>query len=256
MSRTNQRRIAKSEIVRRRRATMRSLAWIAGSAVAVVASASALLLLNRTFSISEWNIEVAESSPSSLHGEIDRSLASIQAYDFWSTRPATIRSWLLQALPDLEDIQIQRKLPGSLHLHAVARTPVALWKKQEGNIYLVDKHGLPYRQLSANESADFPVLRVGESDIVEVVALLQRLRVVDPNRFSHISELFANNGSWKINFDQGQQWMISRNGNLSDTITRVVALLEKPRWRSGHWRVDTRMKQRWFIRPTKHEGVI
>jgi cell division septal protein FtsQ len=256
MSRSNQHRIAKSEITRRRKATMRSLTWIIGSAIAVVASASALLLLNRTLSISEWKVEVVEPLPSSLHGAINQSLASIQAYDFWSTRPAVIRSQLLQALPDLEDIQIQRKLPASLHLHAVARTPVALWKKQEGNIYLVDKHGIPYRQLSANESADFPILRVGESDIVEVVALLQRLRVADPKRFSHISELFTNNSSWKINFDQGQQWMISRNVNLSDTITRVVALLEKPRWRSGHWRVDTRMKRRWFIRPTKHEGVI
>ena len=256
MSRTNQRRITKSEITQRRKATMRSLVWITGSVIAVVASASALLLLNRTFTVSEWKIEVVASSPSSLHGEINRSLASIQAYDFWSTRPATIRSRLLQALPDLEDVHIQRKLTGSLHLHAIARTPVALWKKQEGNIYLVDKHGLPYRQLSANESADFPILRVGESDIVEVAALLQRLRVADPNRFSHVSELFASNSSWKINFDQGQQWMISRNENLSNAITRVVALLEKPRWRSGHWRVDARMKQRWFIRPTKHEGVI
>ncbi len=256
MSRPNQRRIAKSEIVRRRRATMGRLIWITGSAIAVLISASALLLLNRTFSISEWKIEVAESSPSSLRGEIDRSLASIQAYDFWSTRPAVIRSQLLQELPDLKDVYIQRKLTGSLHLHAIARTPVALWKKQEGNIFLVDKYGLPYRQLSANEPADFPILRMGESDIAEVAALLQRLQVIAPNRFSHVSELFASNSSWKINFDQGQQWMISRNGNISSAITRVVALLEKPRWRSGHWRVDTRMKQRWFIRPTKHEGVI
>lgn len=256
MSRTNQRRIAKSEITRRRRAIMRNIAWIAGSAIAVVASASALLLLNRTFSITEWKIEVVESSPSSLRGEINHSLASIQAYDFWSTRPATIRSRLLQELPDLEDIHIQRKLTGSLHLRAIARTPVALWKKQEESIYLVDRHGLPYRQLSANEPSDFPILRVDESDIVEVAALLHQLQAVAPNRFSHVSELFASSSNWKINFDQGQQWMISRNENISNTIARVIALLEKPRWRSGHWRVDARTKQRWFIRPTRHEGVI
>ena len=256
MTRSNQRRIAKSEIVQRRRAGMKRLVWVVGSTIAVAASISTVLLLNRTFSVSEWQIEVVESSPSSLHGEINRSLASLEAHDFWSTRPATIRSQLLQALPDLEDLHVQRKLTGSLHLHAIARTPVALWKKQEGKIYLVDKHGLPYRQLTANEPADLPVLRMGESDIIEVAALLQQLRVVDPKRFAHVSELFAGNSSWKINFDQGQQWMISRNKNISNAITRVVALLDKPRWRSGHWRVDTRIKQRWFIRPTKHEGVI
>ena len=58
MSRTNQRRITKSEITQRRKATMRSLVWITGSVIAVVVSASALLLLNRTFTVSEWKIEV------------------------------------------------------------------------------------------------------------------------------------------------------------------------------------------------------
>ncbi|MDT8375282.1 MAG: cell division protein FtsQ/DivIB [Mariprofundaceae bacterium] len=256
MTRSNQRRIAKSEIVQRRKAAVRRIIWVTGSALAVTASASALLLLNRTFSVSEWKIEVVESAPSSLHAGIDRSLASLQAYDFWSTRPAIIRNRLLQALPDLEEIHIQRKLTGSLHLHAVARTPVALWQKQEGKIWLVDRHGLPYRPLAANEPADLPVLRMGEADIVEVAALLQQLRAADAKRFSHVSELFASNSSWKINFDQGQQWMISRNENISDAIAGVVTLLEQPRWRSGHWRVDTRIKQRWFIRPTKHEGVI
>jgi len=256
MTRTNQRRIAKSEIVQRRKATMRRFAWIASATIAMTASVSALLLLNRTFSVSEWEIEVVETSPSSLHGKIDRSLASLQAYDFWSTRPAVIRSQLLQTLPDLKEIHIQRKLTGSLHLRAIARTPVALWQKQEENIYLVDRHGLPYRPLMASESADLPLIRVGESDIKEVAALLQRLQVVDPNRFTHVSELFASNSSWKMNFDQGQQWMLSRDEDISNAITRVVALLEKPRWRSGHWCVDARMKQRWFIRPTKHEGVI
>ncbi|MCF7821320.1 MAG: hypothetical protein K9M17_02625, partial [Mariprofundaceae bacterium] len=141
MTRNNQRRIAKSEILQRRKAVMRSLAWVTGSAIVLAVSVSALLLLNRTFSVSEWKIEVVESSPSSLHAEINHSLASIQANDFWSTRPVTIRNQLLQALPDLEEVYIRRNLPGSLHLHAVARSPVALWKKQEGSIYLVDRHG-------------------------------------------------------------------------------------------------------------------
>jgi len=256
MTRANQRRIAKADISERRRATMKRIAWILGSSFAMAASVSALLLLNQTFSVTEWDIEVIESSPSSLHGDINSSLAAIENRAFWSTRPATIRSRLIQTLPDLEELHVQRTLTGSMHLRAIARTPIALWQRQNGSIYLVDKSGLPYRQLSADESVDLPLLRMGESDIVEVAGVLQQLRVADPNRFSRVSELFATNSSWKINFDQGQQWMISRSENIANAITSVVALLDKPRWRSGHWRVDTRMKQRWFIRPTKQEGVI
>jgi len=256
MTRNNQRRIAKSEITNRRKATMKRVVWFTGSIVAVTASISGIHLFNQAFSISQWKIEVVEATPSSLQNDIDHSLSALESREFWSTRPSVIHSRLTQSLPDLKEIHIQRKLAGSLHLRAIARTPVALWQKQEGSVYLVDEHGFPYRQLSSNEAADFPVLRMGREDITQVAALLQQLKMADPNRYSQISELFATNSSWKINFDQGQQWMISRSDDLSHAISSVVALLEKPRWRSGHWRVDARMKKRWFIRPTKHEGVI
>ena len=104
--------------------------------------------------------------------------------------------------------------------------------------------------------ADLPILRISETDIREASAMLQSMRSGQPIYFSRISELFGNNNSWKINFNQGQQWMISRNQNRSDSINRISELLKKQRWRSGLWRVDARTAKRWFIRPAKQEGVI
>lgn len=177
-------------------------------------------------------------------------------YDFWSTRPGLLRSHLLETVPDLENILIQRTLTGSLHMRAIARTPIGLWQKKDGEIFLVDMHGNVYRQLQSSEMADLPILRISKADIHEASSMLKSMSIDQPTHFSRISELFATSSSWKINFNHGQQWMISRNKYRSDSINRVSELLTKQRWRSGLWRVDARTAKRWFIRPAKQEGVI
>jgi hypothetical protein len=228
-----------------------------GTVLVLGLTISALLFLNQTFRVSTWQIEVTRSNNSNhLKQQIDTVMKALPNYDFWSTRPGLLRAQLLEAVPDLENIHIQRTLTGSLHLHAIARTSIGLWQKEEGEVFLVDMHGMAYRPLLASETVDLPILRIDDRDIGEACALLQSMRSVQPAYFSRISELFATTNSWKINFNQGQQWMISRNQYISHSISKVSDLLEKPRWRSGHWRVDARAATRWFIRPTKQEGVI
>ncbi|MES0370668.1 MAG: cell division protein FtsQ/DivIB [Mariprofundaceae bacterium] len=256
MSRANTRRIAKVEVQQRRRVLRRRFALTSGTILATALSLSTLFVLNQTFSVSKWEIETGGNAPVSLERQIDTVMNELPDYDFWSTRPGLLRSHLLETVSDLENIHIQRTLAGSLHLRAVARSPIGLWQKQDGKIFLVDMHGTIYRPLQATEMADLPILRINKADIHEASAMLKSMRSDQPTHFSRISELFANHSSWKINFNQGQQWMLSRNQNRSDSINRVSALLEKQRWRSGHWRVDARTANRWFIRPAKQEGVI
>jgi len=256
MSRANTRRIAKAEVQQRRQRLRRKITLAAGGVMALTISLSALLLLNQAFRISVWEIEVTGSGPGNLKRQIDTAMKALPDYGFWSTRPSVLRARLLQAVADLEEIHIRRTLTGSLYLHAIARIPVGLWQKEDGEIFLVDIHGVAYRPLQASEMADLPMLRVGERDIREVCELLRFMKSEQPAYFSHISELFANNNSWKINFNRGQQWMISRNRDIPYSISRISDLLEKPRWRSGHWRVDARAETRWFVRPARQEGVI
>lgn len=256
MSRANTRRIVKAEVQQRRKLIRRRFALTSGITLALALSLSTLFLLNQTFSVSEWEIETSGNAPGNLVQQIDTALKALPDYDFWSTRPGLLRSHLLETVPDLENIRIQRSLDGSLHLHAIARTAIGLWQKKDGEIFLVDMLGTVYRPLQANDMADLPILRINRADILEASAMLNSMRSDQPIHFSRISELFANSSSWKINFNQGQQWMLSRNQNRSDSINRVSALLEKQRWRSGHWRVDARAATRWFIRPARQEGVI
>ncbi|MDX8403069.1 MAG: cell division protein FtsQ/DivIB [Mariprofundaceae bacterium] len=256
MSRANTRRIAKAAVQQRRKLIRKRFVLILGTSLALALLLSTLFLLNQTFTVSKWEIEVSGTAPKNLKQQINTAMKSLPDYDFWSTRPALLHSQLLKAVPDLENIHIQRKLTGSLYLRAIARTAIGLWQKKDGQIFLVDMHGTVYRPLQPTEMADLPMLRISKTDIRAASVMLQSMRSDQPVYFSRISELFANSSSWKINFNQGQQWMISRNQNTSYSIRRVSSLLGKHRWRSGHWRVDARTARRWFIRPAKQEGVI
>lgn len=256
MSRGNTRRVAQAERQQRRQSVRRKIAVTLGSLLAVALTVSSMLLLNQTFRVTTWEITAHGHDTANLEQQIDVAMQNMPAYDFWSTRPGVVRAHLLASVADLEEVSVQRTLSGSLYLDATARTPVGLWQNEEGHVFLVDIHGSAYRPVANTEMADLPILRLGQNDIRQACALLRSMQSLQPHYFSRISELLADDSSWKINFDQGQQWMISRNEHVSHAISKISKLLHKPRWRSGHWRVDARTTSRWFVRPAGQEGVI
>jgi len=256
MSRGNTRRVAQAELQQRRLSMRRKIAITLGSALSVTLTVSTLLLLNQSFRVTSWEITTDGLDAANLQQQMDTAMNTMPAYDFWSTRPGAVRNHLLASVADLEDVSVQRTLSGTLYLKAIARTPVGLWHNEGGHVFLVDMHGEAYRQVKNTEMADLPILRLSQDDIHQACLLLRSMQSLQPKYFSRISELLADNSSWKINFDQGQQWMISRNEHVSHAISKVSNLLQKPRWRSGHWRVDARTTSRWFVRPAGQEGVI
>ena len=256
MSRANTRRVAQAEVQQRRQSRRRMLLLSIGSTLAIAVTVSTLLLLNQTFRVTAWEVTAEGHDADRLKQQIELSMEQLPLNDFWSARPGVIREQLLAAVADLEEVTVQRTLSGTLFLKAKARTPIGLWQNGENQIFLVDMHGYAYRPLAASENMDLPLLRIGQSDIRQACQLLNTMQSIRPGYFARISELLAESDSWKINFDQGQQWMISRNEHMSHAISRVSGLLQKPRWRSGHWRVDARTSSRWFVRPARQEGVI
>jgi len=255
-SRTNTRRPDMAVVKQRRRAVLRHITQGAGLALALGVTVSGLLLLNDRLCVEAWNIECAAGSPATLDRQLEKAMQSLPDYDFWSTRPSALRTHLLASVPDLEEIEISRTMSGSLQLKAIPRIPTGLWQNGDSNILLVDAKGVAYRQLAQGEESDLPVLRVAKEDIEKATELMRSMQAAEPEFHTAISELLSEGNSWKINFNQGQQWIIPRVRNISYAINRVGSLLDQPRWRAGHWRVDARSKTRWFIRPARQEGVI
>jgi len=254
--RANTRRPDMAVVRQHRRAVLFRFVQTAGFMLALGAVTAGVLLFNASFHLKSWNIETGSNAPENLRHQVDQAMQSLGNGDFWSTRPSAVREHLLASVADLESVEISRTLMGMLDIRARARTPLGLWKKDNTGIWLVDSHGNAYRPLAQDETADLPLLRLSGSDVQDAAALLQRMQQSQPQFFAHISELGSDGRSWKINFNRGQQWLVPRNHNVSYAINRIGELLDRPRWRNGHWRVDARIDTRWFIRPVRQEGVI
>lgn len=254
--RANTRRPDMAVVRQHRRVVFHRFFQTAGFMLALGTVTAGVLLFNASFHISSWNIATGANAPATLKQQIDQAMQSIGGDDFWSTRPSAVREHLLASVPDLENVEISRTLTGLLDIRAISRRPIGLWQKGNQGIWLVDSHGNAYRPLAQGETADLPLLRLSGGDVQDAAALLQRMQQSQPQFHALLSELGSDGRSWKIDFNRGQQWILSRNRDALFAINRIGKLLDQRRWRNGHWRVDARIDTRWFIRPARQEGVI
>jgi len=256
MTRTNQRRIA-DEVRKEKHMRVRKRIMTSAAVILVTALTGASAYgLNRYFTVSDWHVALDRPSTLPLEQMIDEQLSQMENLDFWRSRPALLRQKLLATIPDLDEVHIRRQLPHALEIHAEPRVPVALWQKEAGKIFLVDAEGHAYRQLSAHEDADLPVLRMSPEHLAAAGRSLQQLQQTMPRFFAQVSEVFATGHDWKFNFARGQQWLISAEEMAGTPFHSLAALLDKPRWQAGNWRIDMRIENRWFLRPAGQEGVI
>ncbi|PCI44955.1 MAG: hypothetical protein COB41_02950 [Proteobacteria bacterium] len=255
--RSNKRHV--KEIVKKERVLHWKKITLTGftSLVLLTAALSGLWTFNQSLSIKHWNIYAAAP----LKADIEHALKAMKSLDFWHSRPALLRTQLLQSVPDLADIQIQRQLPNSLIIHVTPRQAIALWFKKnqenkQGQLYLVDEHGIAYRARKHGESSDLPVLRMQQEQLTAACQWLATLKKEQPQWFARSSELFASHDGWKLNLVAGQQWQIPFGPRGLKNISQLNNILQQPRWHAGNWRIDTRLENRWFLRPATHEGVI
>lgn len=213
----------------------------------------ALQWFNHLLRIQSWEIYCSDSV---VAQSIENDLQQMKSLNFIRGTPFLLRQVLLDDIAALRDIRIVRKLPGSLYIEAVARVPVALWKKSL-DVFLVDKEGFAYRRLLRGENFSLPLLRVDESELIEVSRLLLVLKDKAPDYYDSLSEcrsLF--DGSLKLFFTQRQAWLLPRGEQAHSHLAKLVALLQNRRWRDGNWKVDARQENRWFIRQAQYGGVI
>jgi len=209
--------------------------------------------LNQAWSVDVWTIR---GVPAYLKKEIDTELSAMKTLDFIHAWPFRLRRELLTRLPDLEDVEIARRLPDRLEVTATQRTPVALWRKRDGKVSLVDGNAVPYRVLRRGEELDLPLIRAPRSGLDTAVKLLLTVQQENSYRYTHLSELIDEGTSWRINFDRGQSWLLPVGINSARRIRGLIALMRQKRWRGGNWRIDARLPARWFIRKSKIGGVV
>jgi cell division septal protein FtsQ len=89
-------------------------------------------------------------------------------------------------------VEVEKKLPDTLRIHVVERTPVALAQDDgHGRVSYVDEQGIAFAEVSpAVGDADFPLI-VGArgKDMARCIEVLRRLRQHEPELYARISEV-------------------------------------------------------------------
>jgi cell division protein FtsQ len=93
-------------------------------------------------------------------------------------------------LPWVSRVEVEKKLPATLHINIIERSPVALLN-DGGRLAYVDEHGVAFAGLSPSiGDSDLPVIRDARgSELARAVALVRDLRARDAEVYSRISEV-------------------------------------------------------------------
>ncbi len=114
----------------------------------------------------------------------------------------------VSSLPWVSRVEIEKKLPDTLRVQIVERTPVALLNANE-NITYVDDHGTAFAALSPQVGdADLPMI---SGDRARCVAILRQLRGQDPELYSRISEIRSLTPGGFAFFDRELQTFVYAN---------------------------------------------
>lgn len=250
----NVRRKKKVQPVKRGKTWLKPMRTIAVvfSAVAVVGFSA--VKLNQEMTVTHWQID----SPEHIKKPIALYFANKENFDFWHTRAAVVQGDLRAQITDIQRIEVSRILPDGLLIKATARQPIALWEnvaaKANKVVMLVDELGVAYRPILRGEQLDLPLFRLDASRLKTATAVLHHLSVNMPQRAQALSEVIVERQAWRLNFARGEQWQLNQE-SLQDDLPKVLSILSQPRWARGHWRMDARIPERWFIRPAKQEVI-
>ncbi len=208
------------------------------------------IYMNNKFAVEHWQVK---ANPQ-LSKQIEQYLAEKESKAFWQTRASLLQRELLAGIPDIEALEIRRILPNGLQINAKARQPLALWENGESSVMLIDEQATAYRPLKRGEYQDLPILRLASNELPKAATLIQKIQAYDASRLGELSEVIVEDERWRLNFSYGEQWQFHQAG-IEQDLEQVIRLLATPRWSGGHWRMDARIPQRWFIRPARQEVI-
>lgn len=187
-------RPADAERVRRnyRRIQMhRLLAVLRGAVVLTVLIAAATALYRRTQSDARFAVQHVEiiGLTHTSRSEVQSVTQRYVGLNLFHLDIARLRHDL-GALPWVSRIEIEKKLPDTLRIRVVERTPVALAEMGDRIAY-VDEWGVPFAELAPSVGdSDWPLITAAQgTELARCVAMLRRLQVTDRELYARLSEV-------------------------------------------------------------------
>jgi POTRA domain, FtsQ-type/Cell division protein FtsQ len=158
------------------------------------------------------------------------------------------------SLPWVSRVEIEKKLPDTLRVQIVERTPVAL-AGNHGNVAYVDEHGTAFAALSPEVGdPDLPLISgASGDDLARCVDILRSLRTHDPDIYARISEVRPLPPRGYAFFDrQLQAWVYANEDDLSSKWRELYAVAAAERLVRGDMAyADLRFNGRVVVKPLR-----
>ncbi|HJT18335.1 MAG TPA: FtsQ-type POTRA domain-containing protein [Thermoanaerobaculia bacterium] len=159
--------------------------------VMLVVAAGLTMLYRRTQSDSRFAIRHVEigGAQHTSRADLDSLIARYAGTNVFHLDIARLRHEV-SSLPWVSRVEIEKKLPDTLRIVIVERTPVAL-ASVNGNVVYVDDRGTAFAQLTpAAGDPDLPLISGATgNDLARCVALLRVLHSADADLYSRVSEV-------------------------------------------------------------------
>ena len=137
---------------------------------------------------------------------------------------AAIRERLLK-FGWVKDARVSRRLPDSLVIDIVERTPSALWQNQ-GQLALIDNEGVMLDRVAVDKMPDLPLL-IGPGANGEAEELGRLMDAVPTLKPQLASATWVGGRRWDLNFQSGETLVLPEGENTAKSVLMKFARLDK-----------------------------
>jgi len=166
---------------------------------------------------------------------------------------AAIRQRLLQ-FGWIKDARVSRRLPDTLVIDIVERTPAALWQDQ-GELALIDAEGVVLDRVQVDNMPDLPLL-IGPGANGQAEELGQLLDAVPTLKPQLASATWIGGRRWDLSLQTGETIALPEGDDAARTSLEKLAKLDKATGLIGHGivRIDLRIPGKMIVRLPKPLG--
>lgn len=154
----------------------------------------------------------------------------------------------------VKDARVSRRLPDSLVIDIVERTPAALWQNQ-GQLALIDKEGVMLDRVPVDKMPDLPLL-IGPGANGEAEELEDLMSAVPTLKPQLASATWVGGRRWDLNFQSGETIALPEGDGAAKTALVKFAKLDKSAGLLGRGivRFDLRVPGKMIVRLPRAPG--
>jgi len=154
----------------------------------------------------------------------------------------------------VKDARVSRRLPDTLVIDIVERTPAALWQNQ-GRLALIDNEGVTLDRVPVDRMPDLPLL-IGPGANDEALDLDRLMNAVPTLKPQLASATWVGGRRWDLNFQSGETVALPEGEGAAKTALAKFARLDKSSGLLGRGivRFDLRVPGKMIVRLPRAPG--